>query len=73
VLELLKSLQEKYGLAYIFISHDLRVLKALCHDLAIMQEGKIVEAGPAREIFANPRHPYTKELLATAFQTAAAT
>jgi len=70
VIELLKSLQEKHGLAYIFISHDLKVLKSICHDLAIMKDGKIVEAGPAGEIFANPRHPYTKELLATAFQLA---
>jgi microcin C transport system ATP-binding protein len=68
VIELLKSLQEKYGLAYIFISHDLKVLKSLCHDLAIMREGKIVESGSAREIFAHPKHPYTQELLATAFQ-----
>jgi microcin C transport system ATP-binding protein len=68
VIELLKALQEKHGLAYIFISHDLKVLKSLCHDLAIMREGKIVEAGHAREIFAHPKHPYTQELLATAFQ-----
>ena len=68
VIELLKRLQEKHGLAYIFISHDLKVLKSLCHDIAIMRDGKIVEAGPAREIFASPRHPYTQELLATAFQ-----
>ena len=67
VIELLKRLQEKHGLAYIFISHDLKVLKSLCHDIAIMKEGKIVEAGPAREIFGNPKHPYTRELLATAF------
>jgi microcin C transport system ATP-binding protein len=71
VIELLKSLQQRHGLAYIFISHDLKVLKSLCHDLAIMREGKIVEAGPAREIFKNPVHPYTRELLATAFQTTA--
>ena len=72
VIELLKKLQEKHGLSYIFISHDLKVLKALCHELAIMREGRIVESGPAREIFANPRHPYTRELLATAFQTSVA-
>ncbi len=70
VIELLKTLQEKYGLSYIFISHDLKVLKSLCHEIAIMKEGKIVEAGPARQIFANPQHPYTQELLATAFQLA---
>jgi microcin C transport system ATP-binding protein len=68
VIELLRRLQEKHGLSYIFISHDLKVLKSLCHEIAIMKEGKIVEAGPAREIFANPQHPYTRELLATAFQ-----
>jgi microcin C transport system ATP-binding protein len=67
VIELLKELQAKYGLSYVFISHDLKVLKALCHELAIMQGGKIVESGPAARIFGEPRHPYTKELLATAF------
>jgi microcin C transport system ATP-binding protein len=73
VIELLKTLQQRHGLAYIFISHDLKVLKALCHEIAIMKEGKIVESGPAREVFANPRHPYTRELLETAFQLTAAT
>jgi microcin C transport system ATP-binding protein len=68
VIELLRTLQAKYNLSYIFISHDLKVLKSICHEIAIMKEGKIVEAGPAGEIFANPQHPYTKELLATAFQ-----
>ena len=67
VIELLKRLQETHHLAYIFISHDLKVLKSLCHDLVIMRQGKIVEAGPAREVFSHPRHPYTQELLATAF------
>jgi microcin C transport system ATP-binding protein len=67
VIELLKDLQAKYGLSYIFISHDLKVLKVLCHDLAIMKAGKIVEFGPAARIFRDPQHPYTKELLATAF------
>jgi microcin C transport system ATP-binding protein len=71
VIELLRALQRKHGLSYIFISHDLKVLKALCHEIAIMKEGKIVEVGPAREIFDNPRHPYTRELLATAFQLTA--
>jgi microcin C transport system ATP-binding protein len=67
VIELLKGLQDKLGLSYIFISHDLAVLKSLCHQIVIMRQGKIVESGPAREIFSNPRHPYTKELLSTAF------
>ena len=67
VIELLKELQAKHGLSYIFISHDLKVLKALCHELAIMKGGKIVESGPASRIFRDPQHPYTRELLATAF------
>ncbi len=71
VIELLKRLQEKHGLAYIFISHDLKVLKSLCHELVIMQDGKIVEAGPAMRIFNEPQHSYTRELLSTAFQISA--
>ena len=69
VIELLKRLQEKHGLTYLFISHDLKIVKSLCHDLLIMKAGKVVEAGPARKIFADPQAPYTKELLATAFDT----
>ncbi len=67
VIELLKSLQARHGLTYIFISHDLRLVRSLCHEIVIMRRGEIVEAGPAREIFARPQHPYTRELLATAF------
>ncbi|HTX72758.1 MAG TPA: dipeptide ABC transporter ATP-binding protein, partial [Rectinemataceae bacterium] len=67
VIGLLKDLQAKYGLSYIFISHDLKVLKSLCHELAIMKDGRIVEAGPAAAIFREPEHPYTRELLTTAF------
>ena len=67
VIELLKSLQARHGLSYIFISHDLKVIKSLCHDIVIMKAGKIVEAGRAREIFASPQHAYTQELLSTAF------
>ena len=68
VIELLKQLQMKYGLTYMFISHDLKLVKTLCHDLIIMKEGKVVEAGPTREILSKPQHPYTKELLSTAFE-----
>jgi len=68
VIELLKSLQSRHELSYIFISHDLKVVKSLCHDIVIMKNGKIVEEGEARHIFSNPSHPYTKELLATAFE-----
>ena len=67
VIELLKDLQARPGLTYLFISHDLKIVKSLCHDILIMKEGRVVEAGPAREIFAHPREAYTKELLTTAF------
>jgi microcin C transport system ATP-binding protein len=69
VIELLKSLQARHGLSYIFISHDLKLVKGLCHDIVIMKNGKIVEEGEARKIFSNPQHPYTKELLTTAFES----
>ena len=68
IIELLRTLQERHGMAYMFISHDLKVLKSLCHHLVIMKDGLIVESGPACEIFAHPQAPYTQELLATAFQ-----
>ncbi|MFO7850196.1 MAG: ATP-binding cassette domain-containing protein, partial [Spirochaetia bacterium] len=67
VIELLKKLQSRHGLTYLFISHDLRVIKSLCHDILIMKEGKVVEEGPAADIFSSPRHDYTKELLRSAF------
>jgi len=68
VIELLKKLQLRHGLSYIFISHDLKVVKSLCHDIVIMKNGRIVEEGEARKIFSHPEHPYTRELLATAFE-----
>jgi microcin C transport system ATP-binding protein len=67
VIELLKGLQSRHGLSYIFISHDLAVVKTLCHEIVIMRRGRIVESGPARRIFSRPQDPYTQELLATAF------
>lgn len=67
IVALLKSLQERLALSYIFISHDLKLLKSLCHDIVIMKEGKIVESGPASRIFSAPEHDYTKELIRTAF------
>ncbi len=68
VVELLKRLQEKHGLAYIFISHDLGIVRSLCHDIIIMKAGKIVEAGSTAKIMEQPQNPYTEELLRTAFQ-----
>ena len=67
IINLLVKLQDRFSLTYIFISHDLRVIKSLCHDLIIMKEGKIVESGPARKVFKDPRQEYTKKLLQTAF------
>ena len=67
VVDLLRDLQAKHELAYLFISHDLKVVKALANDLIVMRHGKVVESGPAAEIFANPQQDYTKALLAAAF------
>ena len=67
VVELLRELQVKHDLAYLFISHDLKVVKALANDIIVMRNGKAVETGTAKELFANPREDYTKALLAAAF------
>ncbi len=67
VVELLRSLQRKYGLTYLFISHDLAVVKALSHQLMVVRQGQVVERGAAREIFAAPQHIYTRQLLEAAF------
>ncbi|QXI04327.1 ABC transporter ATP-binding protein [Pseudomonas tensinigenes] len=63
VVELLRQLQVRHGLTYLFISHDLAVVHALAHDLMVIKDGKVVEQGSSREIFAAPQHPYTQELL----------
>ncbi|WP_181708035.1 dipeptide ABC transporter ATP-binding protein [Chthonobacter rhizosphaerae] len=68
VVDLLRDLQRRHGLAYLFISHDLKVVKALANDLVVMRHGKVVEAGPAAEVFAAPKQPYTQALLAAAFK-----
>jgi microcin C transport system ATP-binding protein len=67
VVKLLRALQDKHGLSYIFISHDLSIVQQLCHSLLIMRHGKLVESGGATEIFNHPRDEYTKTLLKTAF------
>ena len=71
VVELLRRLQDKHGLSYLFISHDLKVVKALANELIVMREGKVEERGPAADIFASPQTDYTKALLAAAFHHAA--
>jgi len=68
IVDLLRDLQKRHDLAYMFISHDLRVVKALASELIVMRLGEVVEQGPAAEIFDNPRHPYTKALLKAAFE-----
>ncbi|QWW67940.1 ABC transporter ATP-binding protein [Rhizobium sp. WYJ-E13] len=67
VVDLLRDLQKKHDLAYLFISHDLRVVKALANDVIVMRFGKVVEQGPSSEIFRAPRDDYTKALMAAAF------
>lgn len=67
VVELLRSLQAKYNLTYLFISHDLAVVRALSHQLMVVKQGKVVEQGQADAIFAAPQHTYTRQLLEAAF------
>ncbi|MFJ2690027.1 ABC transporter ATP-binding protein [Pseudomonas sp. NPDC087336] len=66
VVALLRQLQEKHGLTYLFISHDLAVVRALAHDMIVIKDGKVVERGASHDVFDSPQHPYTKELLAAA-------
>lgn len=66
ILALLKQLQARHGLAYLFISHDLHVVRALCHQVMVLKDGKIVEAGPTESLFRQPQHPYTQMLLSAA-------
>ncbi len=68
IVELLRALQRAHGLAYLFISHDLKVIRALAHDVLVMRAGRVVEQGPAEEIFERPRDPYTRSLIAAAFE-----
>jgi microcin C transport system ATP-binding protein len=63
VLDLLKSLQQKYGLTYLFISHDLNVVKSLCHYTIVMKQGVIIEQGDTQGLFSAPKHRYTQELV----------
>jgi len=67
IIELLLRLQHEHGLAYLFISHDLRVVRALADELVVLKEGLVVESGPARELFETPRQSYTQRLMQAAF------
>jgi microcin C transport system ATP-binding protein len=66
VLELLAMLQKKYGIAYLFISHDLAVIRAMAHRVLVMKDGMVVESGTTAEILSAPREAYTQRLLAAA-------
>ena len=68
IVELLRELQQKYGLAYLFISHDLKVVRALSHKVMVMKQGDVVEAGDAADIFDAPRTEYTRALMTAAFE-----
>ncbi|WP_314733082.1 ABC transporter ATP-binding protein [Pseudoruegeria sp. SHC-113] len=70
IIALLRKLQAEKGLSYLFISHDLKVVRALCHRVMVMQHGQIVEQGPVNEVLVNPRTAYTKRLVRAAFEIA---
>jgi microcin C transport system ATP-binding protein len=67
IVDLLRDLQQRHHLAYLFISHDLKVVRALSDELIVMRDGKVVEQGAARAIFESPQQPYTRALMAAAF------
>ena len=67
MITLLKQLQQKRGLSYLFISHDLRVIRAIAHQIIVLKQGQIIEQGDAKTIFTSPTHPYTQQLLSAAF------
>jgi len=71
IIERLRKLQRERGLSYLFISHDLKVVRALCHRVIVMQHGKIVEQGPVADVLTNPQSEYTKRLVRAAFDIAA--
>ncbi len=68
IIDLLKSLRDKHGLAYLFISHDLKVIRALCHHVLVMFNGRIIESGPTVHVLENPQDSYTKDLINAALQ-----
>ena len=72
VVDLLRDLQRRHDLAYLFISHDLKVVRALANDIIVMRNGKVVEKGPAAQVFDRPETDYTRALMAAAFEIATA-
>ena len=72
IVDLLRDLQRKHKLTYLFISHDLRVVRAMADEVMVLKDGKVVEHGPAAQIFQNPRDPYTRALISAALNLEAA-
>jgi microcin C transport system ATP-binding protein len=68
IVDLLRELQARHRLAYLFISHDLKVVRALSDEVLVMRAGRVVEQGPAAQIFDTPREAYTKALMAAALE-----
>jgi microcin C transport system ATP-binding protein len=72
IVQLLRGLQQRHGLAFLFISHDLKVIRAMAHRVMVMKDGDVVESGPAAEVFGAPKSDYTRTLMAAAFPAAQA-
>jgi microcin C transport system ATP-binding protein len=66
VLALITGLQQRLGMSYLFISHDLAVIRAVAHRVMVMKDGRVVESGETAAVLNNPSHPYTRELLSAA-------
>jgi microcin C transport system ATP-binding protein len=71
IVDLLRDLQARHGLAYMFISHDLKVVRALADEVLVLKDGRVVERGPAEAVFEAPREAYTRALMAAAFDLVA--
>lgn len=71
IIDLLRDLRRKHALSYMFISHDLKVVRALCHNVIVMQHGKVMEAGPTSQVLENPQTEYTRRLVGAAFNVVA--
>ena len=67
IVELLRNLQQKYKIAFLFVSHDLKVVRAMSHRIIVMKDGLVVEEGKAEQIITNPQAPYTNTLMRDAF------
>ena len=67
IVELLRRLQAEHDLGYLFISHDLKVVRAMAHRIVVLRGGQVVEQGPAEDVIARPREDYTRALMAAAF------